>query len=86
MTKTILYIITTIFCLIFLPFVIFWFGWLDGWIAALVVGDPLCRALNVLTHTDYFTPDKLPWITGAIGYIASFFKTSNLSSTFSKNK
>ena len=76
-----------IFIVLIGPFLNFWCGYFGGWIAKIIIGDPLCRALNVLFDTNYFVKDMLPWIGGALGWIGHFFKsTSTKTSTNSKKK
>lgn len=61
---------------IIMPFISFWLAYFGGWLASLVIGNPLCNALNVLFATDRFEPSMLPWIAGAFGWIGSYFKTT----------
>lgn len=58
------------------PLLTFFFGWLAGLLAKVAIGVPLCNALNMLLNVSYFTPDKLPMMGGALGWVGSFFKTS----------
>lgn len=62
--------------LIFLPFISFWLSYFGGWIASLVIGDTLCKALNTLFQTTTFTKELLPWYAGALGWIGGFFKAT----------
>ena len=39
-----------------------------------MVGTQVCLALNTTFGTS-FTPDILPWIGGALGWVGSFFKS-----------
>ena len=68
---------------IFAPWVSYWLAYFGGWITSLVVGATLCDALNTLLDTTRFTPDMLPQMAGALGWIGSFFKSV---STASKSK
>ena len=52
-----------------MPFISFWIAYFGGWLASLVIGGPLCNALNTLCGTDRFIPEMLPWIAGAFGWI-----------------
>ena len=79
-------IILFIILIIIYPFLMFWCGYIDGWIAEQIVGDNLCHGLNVLFNTAFFTPDKLPWIGGALAWIGSFFKSVGASSKLGKDK
>jgi len=76
-------IVTVIAILFFLPFISFFFAWLGGWITKITIGPILCKALNTLFNTTIFTADKIPMISGALGWIGGFFKASSLGQ---KNK
>lgn len=65
------------------PFISFWLHYFGGWLTSLVIGGKLCSALNLLFSTTFFTPDKLPMISGALGWIGGFFKSA---SSLMKNK
>ena len=58
------------------PFICFWLAYFGGWITKLVIGDTVCSALNILFNVTYFTPDKLPMMAGALGFIGGYFKSS----------
>lgn len=68
-------IVMVMIVMLLTPFLTFWCGWLSGWLAKLVIGVPLCNAMNTLFNVAYFTPDKLPLIGGALGWIGGFFKS-----------
>lgn len=70
-----------ILALIFLPVIGFWLSYFGGWLVSLVLGPTLCEALNTTFGTTRFTPEMLPWIAGALGWIGSYFKTVNTSYT-----
>ena len=59
-----------------MPFISFWIAYFGGWLASLVIGGPLCNALNTLCGTDRFIPEMLPWIAGAFGWIGGYFKST----------
>lgn len=67
---------------IILPFLLFWLGYFDGWLAKLVIGDVLTRGLNTVFNTTYFTKDMLPIMGGVLAWIGSFFH--NLSTGSNK--
>ena len=67
---------TMIFFVVIMPFINFWLAYFGGWIASLVVGGPLCEALNTMFGTTRFVPTMIPWIAGGLGWIVSYFKTS----------
>lgn len=69
-------IATIILLTLFSPFISFFFCWIGGWIAKITIGGILCKALNMLLNVAYFTPDKIPMMAGALGWIAGFFKNS----------
>lgn len=58
------------------PWLTFWIGYLGGWVAEVTVGDSLCRGLNTLFNTTYFTKDMLPLMGGALGWIGHYFKST----------
>ena len=64
-----------ILIIIFYPFISFWFAYLGGWLAKLVIGEKLALALNILFNTTHFTAEALPMIAGALGWIGGFFKS-----------
>ena len=74
------FLVLTVF---FWPMIAFWFAYLGGWIAKVVIGTQLASALNVLFNTSYFVPAMLPKMAGALGWIGGFFKTTSLGN---KNK
>ena len=67
---------TMILLVVIMPFINFWLAYFGGWIASLVVGGPLCEALNTMFGTTRFIPSMIPWIAGGLGWIVSYFKTS----------
>lgn len=72
-------ILAIVVIIIIEPFLLFWIGYFSGWLAKLVVGRKLALALNTLFNVSFFTPDKLPLIGGALGWLGSFFKNVTLS-------
>lgn len=77
--KCVMAIVLSVLLVIIMPFINFWFCYFGGWIASLVIGGPLCNALNTLFNTTRFEPSMLPWIAGALGYVGGFFKNINTS-------
>lgn len=75
----ILMILGLILLFVISPWIAYWMSYCGGWIASLVIGDTLCGALNTLFDTNRFTPDLLPRMAGALGWIGSFFKNVNMS-------
>ena len=77
-------IIGTIICAIawifILPIISFRLHYFGGWITSIVIGEKICYALNLLFNFNYFTPDKLPWIAAALGYIGNFFQNTAIHS------
>lgn len=61
------------------PLISFWLYYFGGWIASIVIGNPLCTALNTAFNTTRFTPDQLPLIAGALGWIGGYFHSKNLN-------
>ena len=68
-------IATLILSVVIMPFISFWLAYFGGWITSLVVGEPLCTALNTIFGTTRFIPSMIPWIAGGLGWIVSYFKT-----------
>ena len=66
---------TMILLVVIMPFINFWLAYFGGWIASLVVGGPLCEALNTMFGTSRFVPTMIPWIAGGLGWIGSYFNT-----------
>ena len=60
------------------PLLIFWLGYFSGWLTKIMVGTQVCSALNTTFGTS-FTPDILPWIGGALGWVGNFFKSAHTS-------
>ena len=67
---------TMILLVVIMPFINFWLAYFGGWITSLVVGGPLCTALNTIFDTTRFIPSMIPWIAGGLGWIVSYFKTN----------
>lgn len=66
-------IATIIFTILIAPALVFWFGWLLGWIAQFLFGAPLVTSLNMIFNTS-ITVEQIPWISAGISWIASYFK------------
>lgn len=61
-----------------LPFISFWLCYFGGWVASITIGNILTDGLNTLFQTTWFTKDMIPLCAGALGWIGSYFRTSNL--------
>lgn len=61
-----------------LPFISFWLCYFGGWVASITIGNILTDGLNTLFQTTWFTKDMIPLCAGALGWIGSYFETSNL--------
>lgn len=73
--------IAAIIMVIFIaPFISFWLCYFGGWVAKITIGAKLVEALNMLFNTTYFTKDMIPMVAGALGWIGSYFKTTNIKS------
>lgn len=68
-------IATLILLIVIMPFINFWIAYFGGWIVSLVIGGPLCNALNTIFGTTRFDPNMIPWIAGGLGWMGSYFKT-----------
>lgn len=78
MKKNLLVIFGCLFILFIEIPLIYFFGWLAGWLTKLFVGDAICTGLNMIFNTS-FTPDLLPRIGGVLAWIGSFFKSKSFS-------
>lgn len=77
-------IIGIIALFIFAPMISFFLSYFGGWICKITFGDTLCSALNTLFNVSFFTPDKLPMMAGALGWVGGYFKTTKID--FNKKK
>lgn len=68
--------------IIFAPMISFFISYFGGWLCKITFGNILCNGLNTLFNVAWFTPNKLPIMAGALGWIGGFFKSID----FSKNK
>lgn len=60
------------------PILIFWAGYFSGWILMQLSGGPVTDAFNTLLmgrHTIHMT--DIPYITGALAVIGSYFKNTS---------
>lgn len=69
-------LISAIILIIFAPMISFFLSYFGGWLCKITFGNTLCTALNTLFNVSFFTPDKLPMIAGALGWIGGYFKTT----------
>lgn len=67
--------------LFFVPMLNFGLAYCGGWICKVTFGPTLCKALNTLFNVTFFSPDKLPLIAGALGWIGSYFKSYKSTSS-----
>lgn len=75
-TKSVIGILVgVIIFIIILPFLCFWLGYFDGWLAKILIGNVLTNGLNTMFHVDYFNKDMLPLMGGTLAWIGSFFKS-----------
>jgi hypothetical protein len=63
-----------IILLVVSPWISFWCAYFSGWLAKITIGGTLCKALNILFETTRFSPNMLPMMAGALGWIGAFFK------------
>ncbi len=57
------------------------FGWVTGLIVQFFCGQFVADGLNLLFGTNRFTPDAIPLIGGALGFVGAFFKTTTSTSS-----
>jgi len=56
------------------------FGWIVGHIIKFFCGDFVVNGLNLLCGSERFSPEMLPTIGGALGFVGAFFKSTSSSS------
>lgn len=71
-------ILTTIILIFIAQFISFWICYAAGWIAKITIGNALTKGLSLLNLT--ILPDQIPFLAGAIGWIASFFNSTRFNS------
>lgn len=79
-------VVLAILFVFFVPAISFFIAYADGWICKVTFGPILCKALNTLFNVTFLTPEKLPIMAGALGWIGGFFKTTQLTSTLKSKK
>lgn len=67
-------IVAAVLLIIFGPMISFFLAYFGGWICKITFGPTLCTALNTLFNVTFFSPDKLPLMAGALGWIGGYFK------------
>lgn len=73
------FVLTLIVCVIILPVLYYFCGWLTGVILQWLIGDKVISGMNYLFNTTRFTVDMLPRICGTLGVIGSFFRNTTSS-------
>ena len=80
-------IVMAVIFIIFTPLLSFVLCYFGGWLCKITFGPTLCHALNTLFNVSFFTPEKIPLIAGALGWIGNYFRDkNNISSTISKKR
>lgn len=79
MKKDTVNIVACVALIIFGPIVPFALSYFNGWICKTTFGGVLTDALNLLFHTNYFSPEMLPIIAGALDRIGGFFKSVRIA-------
>ena len=76
-----LFLLVLIIALVFFESaIVFILGYFTGWLAEITIGGRLVEGLRVLFRTNYFTKDMLPMLTGALAWVAAFFKSGGIVS------
>lgn len=71
----VLMLIGCVALIIFGPAASFALSYFGGWICKVTFGGVLTDSLNLLFHTNYFSPEMLPTMAGALGWVGGFFKS-----------
>ena len=80
-------IVMAVIFIIFVPLLSFILCYFGGWLCKITFGPTLCHALNTLFNVSFFTPEKIPLMAGALGWIGNYFRNdNNISSTISKKR
>lgn len=80
-------IVMAVIFIIFTPLLSFVLCYFGGWLCKITFGPTLCNALNTLFNVSFFTPEKIPLMAGALGWIGNYFRDkNNISSTISKKR
>ena len=80
-------IVMAVIFIIFTPLLSFVLCYFGGWLCKITFGPTLCHALYTLFNVSFFTPEKIPLIAGALGWIGNYFRDkNNISSTISKKR
>lgn len=72
-------IVMAILLVIFAPMLSFFICYFGGWLCKITFGPTLCNALNTLFNVSFFTPEKIPLMAGALGWIGGYFKNSSIN-------
>ena len=80
-------IVMAVIFIIFTPLLSFVLCYFGGWLCKITFGPTLCHALNTLFTVSFFTPEKIPLMAGALGWIGNYFRDkNNISSTIGKKR
>jgi len=74
--STIVIIITAILTLVFLPVIIFWFGYFGGWILSSFVGEHITQGVNLLLDRHSLEVDTIPVLCGTLAVIGRYFSST----------
>lgn len=78
-------IVIVIMLMILEPMLYLLNGFIAGWITKIVLGKFVVSTLNMMTGMK-FTPDQLPYIGAALGWISMFFKGKALTEGIIKDR
>ena len=80
-------IVMAVVLIVFAPMLSFFICYFGGWLCKITFGQTLCHALNTLFNVSFFTPEKIPLMAGALGWIGNYFRDkNNISSTIGKKR
>ena len=79
-------IVIAVIFIIFTPLLSFVLCYFGGWLCKITFGPTLCHALNTLFNVLFFTPEKIPLMAGALGWIGNYFRSENTINTINKKR
>lgn len=79
-------IVMAVVLIVFAPMLSFVFCYFGGWLCKITFGPTLCHALNTLFNVSFFTPEKIPLMAGALGWIGNYFRSKDTLSTINKKR
>lgn len=79
-------IVMAVLLVVFAPMLSFVCCYFGGWLCKITFGPTLCNALNTLFNVSFFTPEKIPLMAGALGWIGNYFRSEKSLSSIDNKK